>query len=92
MPSERVPWQASHAMPLSRPIESFTIRSAVTSSPDCSETRRYRIREAVPASSWLKDTSRDLVAGVSFTGTVTSPKLMVPVHTAVGTARPPVGG
>ena len=57
----------------------------VTSSPDCSETRRYRIRELVPASSWLNDTSRDFVAGVSFTGTATSPKLMVPVHTAVGT-------
>src|SRR4051812_23073642 len=43
------------------------------------------MRELVPASSWLNDTSRDFVAGVSFTGTATRPKLMVPVHTAVGT-------
>jgi hypothetical protein len=33
----------------------------------------------------LKRTSRDFVAEVSFTGTVTSPKLIVPVQIALGT-------
>src|SRR3954469_829652 len=49
------------------------------------------MRAPVPSSSWLKDTSRDLVAGVSLTGTVTSPKLMEPVQMAVGTGPPPRG-
>jgi hypothetical protein len=39
----------------------------------------------------LKLTSRERVAVVSFTGTVTSPKLIEPLHTALGTAIPPVG-
>ena len=64
----------------------MTILSGVISSPVCSEIRRSWIRAPVSSSSWLKETSRLLVAGVSFTGTVTSPKLMDPVQMVVGTA------
>jgi hypothetical protein len=45
----------------------------------------YRIRAPVPSSSWLKLTSRERVAVVSLIGTLTSPKLMDPLHTALGT-------
>ena len=44
------------------------------------------MRDPVSSSSWLNETSRDFVAGVSFTGTVTSPKLIDPVQMVVGTA------
>ena len=63
----------------------MTIWSVGTSSPVCSDTRRYRMRELVLSSSWLNRTSRDFVAETSFTGTVTSPKLIVPVQIALGT-------
>ena len=45
------------------------------------------MREPVSSSSWLNETSRDFVAGVSFTGTVTSPKLIDPVQMVVGTTE-----
>ncbi len=58
------------------------MRSFETSSPLASETRRYRMREFVPSSSWLNRTSLLFVADTSFTGTVTSPKPTVPVQIA----------
>src|SRR5262245_50267603 len=47
------------------------------------------MRLPVAASSWLKRTSRDLVADTSRTGTVTSPKLIEPVQMACGTTLSP---
>ena len=49
-----------------------------------------RMREPVPASSWLKRTSCDRVADTRRTGTVTSPKLIEPVQMACGTAVSPI--
>src|SRR6187455_2335150 len=50
------------------------------------------MRAPVPSSSWLNRTSRDFVAETARTGTVTSPKLMVPVQIALGTRGPPCRG
>src|SRR6476646_12117872 len=61
-----------------------------TSSPVCSDTFRYRMRAPVVSSSWLKRTSRERVAETARTGTVTSPKLIVPGQIALGTRGPPV--
>src|SRR6185436_11785675 len=49
------------------------------------------MRAPVVSSSWLIRTSRERVAETARTGTVTSPKLMVPVQIALGTRGPPVG-
>src|SRR5437867_3366618 len=50
------------------------------------------MRAFVPFSSWLNRTSRDLVADTSRTGTLTRPKLMLPVQMALGTCPPPLAG
>src|SRR2546426_11173164 len=44
------------------------------------------MRALVPASSWLKRTSFGDTAPMSFTGTLTSPKLMAPLQMGRGTA------
>src|SRR4051794_11117774 len=46
------------------------------------------MRDPVPSSSWLNETSRFLVAVTSRTGTCTSPKLIAPVQIELGTAHP----
>src|SRR5205085_10416556 len=55
-----------------------------TSSPVSAETRFWRMRAPVPSSSWLKRTSLGDTALNSFTGTLTSPKLMAPLQIALG--------
>jgi hypothetical protein len=45
------------------------------------------MRAPVPSSSWLKLTSFERAADVMRTGTETSPKLIDPLHTALGTAN-----
>src|SRR5687767_7149882 len=55
--------------------------SASTSLPLFSDTFRFRIRAPVFFSSWLKWTSWSRTAVYAFTGTFTSPKLMVPLQT-----------
>src|SRR5215468_1459635 len=52
------------------------------------------MRAPVPSSSWLKRTSFERTADTSFTGTVTRPKLMLPLQIVLGTgptSLPPAG-
>src|SRR3954464_9566671 len=53
-----------------------------TSFPVSSATRLLRMRSPVPSWNWWKEMSLDSVALYSFTGTFTSPKLIVPLQIA----------
>src|SRR3954462_6815300 len=64
----------------------FTILSYGTSSPVSADTRFWRMRAPVPSSSWLNRTSLGETALNSFTGTLTSPKLIAPLQMALGMA------
>ena len=55
-----------------------------TSVPSAAETRRWRTRDPVRVSIWLKRIVRCEMAGNSFTGMETSPKLMDPDQMAFG--------
>ena len=56
--------------------------SKATSSPVDGSTRFWRIRAPVLLESWWKRTVLGEVALYSFTGTLTSPKLIAPVQIA----------